>query len=393
MNPERHWDRRRFLTHSAAVVAGAGGATAVRGQEGTVPPFAALPPLARIQARADRIIDIAVCSRPFRAAGPRIEAERFGRQLVIHNYGHGGSGWSLSWGSAQLAVQMAQAAGARRLVVIGCGAIGLTTAREAQRAGMRVRIVCRERPPEVASQAASGVWSPSSRLCTEENATPAFQRRWEGMARRSFHSFQSMLGLPGEPIEWRDGYVLSDLPFDQPQPDDHLSDGEPDYAELGQLLQGIRPRSVALARHEHPFPVPHARRYVQLTFNLAAYSRLLMDDFIRFGGEIEQREFTSVRQFVALKERVIVNATGIGARALLGDQSLVPVRGQTAKLMPQPEVNYGLTWRGHNLSVVARRDGLLVQAQAPGDWNNPDTTPNRALSEAAVARLAELFKA
>ena len=43
-----------------------------------------------------RLFDITVCLRPFRAQGPRIEAETIGDALVVHNYGHGGSGWSLS---------------------------------------------------------------------------------------------------------------------------------------------------------------------------------------------------------------------------------------------------------------------------------------------------------
>ena len=71
----------------------------------------------------------------------------------------------------------------------------------------------------------------------------------------------------------------------------------------------------------------------------------------------------------------------------------MPVRGQTARLVPQPEVRYGLNWRGHNLFVVPRRDGILVQAQAPGDFGNPDDRVDRAASEAAVARLASLFPA
>ena len=70
-------------------------------------------------------------------------------------------------------------------------------------------------------------------------------------------------------------------------------------------------------------------------------------------------------------------------RALLGDESIVPVRGQTARLIPQPEVDYGINYRGHNLSVVPRRDGILVQAQADGDFGNPDAIPDRAASEAA----------
>uniref|UniRef100_UPI0013DD690F FAD-dependent oxidoreductase n=1 Tax=Serratia marcescens TaxID=615 RepID=UPI0013DD690F len=90
---------------------------------------------------------------------------------------------SLSWGSAALAVRLAQAARETRIAVIGCGAIGLTTALVAQRAGLRVRIYAKERPPEARSFNATGVWSPDSRICTAEHSTPEFERRWEDMAR------------------------------------------------------------------------------------------------------------------------------------------------------------------------------------------------------------------
>jgi len=310
----------------------------------------------------------------------------------VHNYGHSGSGWSLSWGAAREAVALALAAKPREIAVIGCGAIGLTSAIVAQRAGLKVRIVARDLPPEVPSLGATGVWSPASRICTEEHADPAFRRRWEAMTRHSFHRFQQLLGLADAPVEWRDGYVLSDIPFGQPGPVDAERAVEPRYPDLHELIDDIGPDSVALTPAEHPFPVAHVRRYTQLTFNLAAYSRLLMDEFLRQGGRFEIRTFTHPRQFAALRERVLIHATGYGARALLGDDTLTPVRGQTAKLIPQPGADYGITWRGHNLSVVPRRDGLLVQAQAPGDFDNADTTPDRAASEAAVARLASLFR-
>ena len=56
------------------------------------------PPLAPVKASMDRLISLEACLRPFRPQGPRIEAERMGRKTIVHNYGHGGSGWSLSWG-------------------------------------------------------------------------------------------------------------------------------------------------------------------------------------------------------------------------------------------------------------------------------------------------------
>ena len=76
---------------------------------------------------------------------------------------------------------------------------------------------------------------------------------------------------------------------------------------------------------------------------------------------------------------------------LFGDQTLVPVKGQTARLVPQPEVDYMLIYRGHNLVVVPRRDGLLVAAQGEHDYGNEDVGIDRALSNAAVERLASLF--
>ena len=376
--------RRRHLPAALAAL-GTGPASA----QGAA--FAPRAPLARIDARVDRLIDIAVCTRPFRAQGPRLEAERLGRQVVIHNYGHGGSGWSLSWGAAQAAVALALATREKRLAVIGAGAIGLTTARVAQRAGLKVRIVCDELPPAVRSSAATGVWSPDSRVCTDEHATPDFVQRWEAMARASFRRYQSLLGLPGAPVEWHEGYVLSDRPFGEPLPPAPETASEPDYPDLADRLRDLHPRSVALEPGQHPFPVPHVRRYVQLVFNLPAYTGWLLDGFFAEGGTVERRHFEHPRQFGTLPERVLVNATGWGARALLGDTSLVPVRGQTARLLPQPEVDHGITWRGHNLWVVPRRDGILVQAQAAGDFGSADTTPDRAASEAAVRRLATLY--
>lgn len=354
--------------------------------------FAPRPPLAPIRASVDRIIAVNVCSRPFRAAGPRIEAERIGRRTVVHNYGHGGAGWSLSWGSAARALELLQATGERDIAVIGCGAIGLTTAVTAQRAGLRVRIYARERPPDVSSSFATGVWTPDSRVCAAAGASPEFERQWEAMARTSFRVYQTLLGLPGAPVEWHEGYALSDVPFGPGA--GRKAEGEPGYAALeSRLLGDLRPVSQSLAAGEHPFAAAFAARYSMLGFNIGALSRLLLDDFRGNGGELETRTFDSPRQFAGLREKVVVNATGYGARQLLGDESIVPIRGQTTRLIPQPEVTYGLYHLQKNVFVAPRRDGILVQSQEPGDFGNADTTPDRAASAAAVRRLAALLPA
>lgn len=375
--------RRQFIgAGSAALAFGLNDSLGAQERSATA------PQLAPVRATTDRLIDISVCTRPFRAQGPRIEAQRMHGKTVIHHYGHGGSGWSLSWGSARQALPLILATRSKRIAVIGCGAIGLTTARVAQQAGLQVRIYCKEQPPQVRSSAATGLWSPDSRICTSEYATDAFKQRWEAMTRSSFKTYQSLLGLPGDPIQWRDGYVLSDVPFDQAL---HSKTGEPDYPDLNSLVEDVGPDSVPLSFGQNPFRVAHARRFTQLVFSISSYQRLLMEDFLRNGGTIHHREFESPRQFASLQEHTLVNCTGYGARALMKDDSIVPVRGQTARLIPQTEVDYALIYRGHNLVMVPRHDGLLVQAQGDHDFGNDDTRIDRAQTEAAVQRLAALF--
>src|SRR3984957_4108162 len=199
------------------LLAGAGAAVFLGGLEGCVaafgdkraPPAASLQ-LTPIRASTDRITRITVCTRPFRAQRPRLDTEKVGSKLVVHNYGHGGSGWSLSWGSSTIAVRKAMATGEKDIAVIGGGALGLTSALLLQRAGARVTIYAKELPPDVRSSLASGLWTPDSRICLQENATPAFKQQWAEMARTSFQTYQNFLGLPGTPVEFIDNYFVSD---------------------------------------------------------------------------------------------------------------------------------------------------------------------------------------
>src|SRR5258707_7474861 len=188
------------------MLAGAGAALLLGGLEGcgTIGNGRVAKPkllLAPVRASTDGITRITVCTRPFRAQGPRLDTEQVGSKLVVHNYGHGGSGWSLSWGSSGIATAKALASGERDIAVIGCGALGLTSALLLQRAGARVTIYAKELPPNVRSSLATGLWTPDSRICLEEHATPSFKQTWQDMARTSFQTYQTLLGLPGNPVE------------------------------------------------------------------------------------------------------------------------------------------------------------------------------------------------
>jgi D-amino-acid oxidase len=129
-----------------------------------------------------------------------------------------------------------------------------------------------------------------------------------------------------------------------------------------------------------------------MQFNVAELGHRLMADFIAEGGRIEQRTFNTPADLATLSQPVIVNCTGYGARALFGDESIVPVRGQMTWLPPQPEVRYSLYYNG--VGLISRPDGIGIQALRGGDmlgYNDANETADRAEAEQAIARAAPLF--
>src|SRR5262245_61493353 len=100
-------DRRSLLKFGAAALTGA----AVSPGSGTAQnsPAAAqgLKSLPRVDVTADRITRRIAGLRPFRPSGFVVRTERLGEKTVIHNYGHGGCGVTLSWGTADMAARLA----------------------------------------------------------------------------------------------------------------------------------------------------------------------------------------------------------------------------------------------------------------------------------------------
>ncbi len=382
-------DRRWLLTALGAASLSAC-ATAVAPSRPSFGPGAALPP---ILTRADRITRITVCTRPFRATGPRLDVETLGDKRIVHNYGHGGSGWSLSWGSAEIAARRALEGGAKEIAVIGCGAIGLTTALTLQRAGAKVRIYARERMPQTRSFRATGIWSPDSRIADADKMGADFPAQWEAMTRASWATHQTYLGMPGAPVSFTERYILRDAAALNPAPAGQ-SQEEIRFASFVDRIRDINPRFRDLAPGEHPFPVPRVRAGANMMFNVGELSHLLTADFLREGGTITPMEVHAPADLAALPETVIVNCTGYGARALWKDETLTPVRGQIAWLVPQPEANYAFIYRG--VSVLARPDGVVVQQVGASDMfgvGDADETPDRVEAEAALKTVAPLFAA
>jgi glycine/D-amino acid oxidase-like deaminating enzyme len=402
-------NRRAFLKRSGAF-AGAS-ALALSGCEKKVatvtqPATPPLPiydqytPLIPIRAHADRIFRITVCLRPFRAKGPRMDIEKIGDKTIVHNYGHGGSGWSLSWGSATIAVKSAMTAaeGSQDIAVLGAGAIGLTSATLLQRAGANVTIYAKERAPYTRSSRATGSWTPDSRVALESAVSPEFPALWESMARASFFYYQSFYGMPGSPVEWTDRWGLSDQPRrvgPDGRPDPSSRTGPPpqhDFIRLENRIADLTPRPIVMPTGSTPFPTPYVTRSSSMAFNVADYSRQLLTDFLIAGGKIETREFHSPQELTTLPQKVIVNCPGYGGRALWNDESITPVRGQIAWLIPQEDAHYGLNYKG--LNVLARRDGIVLQYNKGGEdegWNDTNEEPDRSSAEASVAILQDLY--
>ncbi len=126
--------------------------------------------LAPVKASWDRIIRTTVGLRPHRDAGFVLKPDKLGDKLLVHNYGHGGAGMSLAWGTGLMAAEFATEHQSRQAAVIGCGSVGLTCARQLQRRGFDVTIYALAVPPNVTSNMSLAGFTPESGLVVAEKA-------------------------------------------------------------------------------------------------------------------------------------------------------------------------------------------------------------------------------
>ena len=219
------------------------------------------------------------------------------------------------------------------------------------------------------------------------------------MARASFKKHRDYLGLPGTPVEWIDQYSVSGGTTRTSQSGDTSGNTAGSatrpavvFASYARSIRDLTPRWRPVPADATPFKGSSVGRSEIMVFNIADYGHTLMNDFFIAGGQFRRADFRTPAQIAALGKKVVINCTGYGARALWKDETLVPVRGQIARLIPQPEVRYGLVYRG--ILTVPRRDGLVVQSFARGEmqgWDDTNEAPDRGEAEQAVQTLAELF--
>jgi D-amino-acid oxidase len=352
-------DRRAFIGSAAAALALPGCATMaprVARRPGCLPPVDVSP---------DRVIRTMAGLRPFRPAGFRVEAAALGGKRIVHNYGHGGAGITLSWGTARLACDLGLPGHEGPVAVIGAGIVGLSTARLAQEAGHEVTVYAKALPPETTSNVAGGQWHPFGHF-DRAAVTEEWRTTYLAAAAYSWRRFQIMVG---------EEYGVRWLPT--------YSEGAPEAS----LFPHFPPNSRALASDEHPFPVARMSRFDTLYVEVGRYLRQLMRDIQLAGGRILVRDFATPADVAALPERLVFNCTGLGARALFGDETLVPIRGQLAILEPQPEIRYAFT--GEAGYMFPRPDGILLGGTFErGVW---DATPQAEDIARILASHRRLF--
>ena len=351
-------DRRAFSVGSVALLSGCA----------TVGPHrsASCSPLVPVKVDASRVIRTTAGLRPYRRSGFVVRAEQLGDKRLVHNYGHGGGGITLSWGTSKLATELGLQGHAGPVAVLGSGAVGLATARLVQEAGFHITIYTAALPPDTTSNIAGGQFHPYA-VFRDDEVTPEFRAQFARALDYSWRRFQIMVG-DDYGIRWLPTYVESDTQESQP-------------------IANFPPINRVLTPADHPFPLDKVMRYDTMYVETGRYLRQMLRDVQIAGGKVEVRRFATPAEIASLSEVLVINCTGLGSRDLFGDQDLHPARGQLAILEPQPEVQYALT--GGPGYMFPQPDGIILGGTFELDlW---DTTPEPATIQRIVAAQKHFF--
>jgi D-amino-acid oxidase len=344
----------------------------------TAPPPAAGPSLLKlpkVNVQPDREIRTVVGLRPFRPSGFVVSAQKLDDKLVVHNYGHGGGGVTLSWGSGELACREVDHTGEKNVAVLGCGAVGLATARLLQERGCTVTIYAKDLPPNTTSNIAGAQWFPFF-VFQRGHVSPDFMPRLVEAAHLANRRYQIMVG-PRYGIRWLPNYHMGPDPI----PDGGL-------LSLDSPIRDLIPEMRDLPPSENPFPFPSVRQFYTMMIEPNTYLPAVMEDFRIAGGQIKVQELRNLAELQTLPQRVIVNCTGLGTKMLFGDEELTPVKGQLTILLPQPEIQY--VTLPEDLYMFPRSDGILLGGtHEEGVWS---LEPDLQAKQRIVAGHQRIFR-
>jgi D-amino-acid oxidase len=236
------------------------------------------------------------------------------------------------------------------VIVVGCGVIGLTAAVSLREAGLAANIVTAGLPEATTSSVAAAIWYPYK-------AYP--EDRVLSWGRRTYEVLEELSAIPASGVLMREGVEI----WHQQVPDPWWADAVPHVRRCheDELPPGYR--------DGHSFTAPIAEMPIYLSY--------LMDRFTASGGSVQQRTLSSLDEVDA---RVVVNCVGLGARDLVGDASMRPIRGQIMRVSNPGLERFILDEdnpEGVTYIVPRSHDCILGGTADEGEWNlqpDPETT-------------------
>ncbi|WP_328875104.1 FAD-binding oxidoreductase [Streptomyces sp. NBC_00287] len=245
------------------------------------------------------------------------------------------------------------------VIVVGGGVIGLTTALVLAESGRRVRVWTRDPVERTTSAVAGALWWPY------KIEPVALARDW---ALRSFDVYTEL----AERSEATGVRMVEGV----------LGEGDLDGADA--WAAGRVPGLRAATADEHGGVGLSARLPL---IDMSTHLPWLRERFLSAGGSIETREVSALAEAEA---PVVVNCTGLGARELVPDPSVRPVRGQLV-VVENPGIDTWLTSSdasGEMAYFFPQPGRLLLGGTAVEDaWS---LEPDPKVAEAIVGRCAEL---
>lgn len=251
------------------------------------------------------------------------------------------------------------------IVVVGAGIIGSCCAVALAEAGHRVRVVADAVGTSTTSAVAAAVWFPT------HVGPPDRVDRW-GASTFEVLAAQARSGSPGV-------VMLESL---------GLYREAPETPRWASAVGGVRNAD----RDELPNGYHHGLRFAVPMAEMHRYLPWLVSRIRSLGGSFERRHLSSLVE-VGHDADVVVNCTGLGARELVADRTVHPVRGQVVRVT-NPGLHMSIRDEDHpdgRAYVHPRtRDCILGGTLDVDRW---DTAVDPATSEAIVSRCLELAPA